>query len=257
MITSTLRNLGVIGLVVIPLASGPATAAPAKIAYPNSMAALGDSLSLGYGTGDPNGVDSWSTGTSRAVNSHYLRILAANPAIKGKNYNFARAGFHIDLKPQAKRAVAKRVEYVTIMTGLDEACDATPPAEFAAQFDGVLRTLATGLPKVHIFVGSVWNGARLVQLLDKSLAGAMVCNLPAGVGGQKLAQLRQRLVAVNRVLAQVCAHYPQCRFDNNAVFKMPLTVADISPSDHLHPTLQGLHKLAEVTWKATFPFGRS
>jgi hypothetical protein len=223
------------------------------------MAAIGDSLSLGYGTGDANGVDSWSTGTSREVNSHYLRILAANPAIKGKNFNFAKAGFHIDLKPQAKRAVAKRVEYVTIMTGLDEACDATPPAEFSAQFDGVLRTLTTGLPDVRILVVSVWNGARLVQLLqsDKSYAGAMVCNLPAGVGGQKLAQLRQRLVAVNGVLARACARYPQCRFDRNAVFKMPLTAADISPADHLHPTLQGLHKLAQVTWKATFPFGRS
>ena len=36
----------------------------------------------------PYTTDSWATGTNPAVNSHYLRILVANPAIKGKNYNF-------------------------------------------------------------------------------------------------------------------------------------------------------------------------
>ena len=73
-------------IVLAPVGS----AAQRGVPYPASMAALGDSLTLAF---DASAVAySWSTGTTRSVQSHYLRILAANPAIKGKAYNLAVGG---------------------------------------------------------------------------------------------------------------------------------------------------------------------
>src|SRR5262245_28317234 len=89
--------------------SSAASAAPQKIPYPSSMAALGDSLTLAYTT--PNGVaDSWTTGTTPVVKSHYLRLLLANPQIKGKAYNLAESGATFaEMKAQARKAIARHV----------------------------------------------------------------------------------------------------------------------------------------------------
>ncbi len=77
-------------------------------APPSSMASLGDSITRGF---DACGwyrdctAESWSTGDDAAINSHYLRILAVNPAIGGHNLNDARTGARAsDLAGQAQTA---------------------------------------------------------------------------------------------------------------------------------------------------------
>lgn len=243
-------------LVVLCVAAATARAAPSGLPYPNSMAAIGDLLTLD----DPllaNPPDSWSTGTNPAVNSHYLRILAANPAIKGKIYNFT--GQEIDLTAEAKEAVAKHVDYVTIGPIEDDTCQGTAsPAKVAAKLEATLRILTAGLPNARVLVTSTRDVARLIRVLDQNhdLRGFPVCGTQVGASAAELARLHQRFVAVNKALAQVCARYRQCRFDGNAVFKMPLTLADISTTDHFSLSAKGHRKLAEVTWKVTFPFGR-
>src|SRR5687767_3439258 len=59
---------------------------------PSSMAAIGDSFTFGFATGPPAcnafivcPAYSWSTGT--AVNSHYQRLVALNPALTGQATN--------------------------------------------------------------------------------------------------------------------------------------------------------------------------
>jgi hypothetical protein len=243
-------------LVVLCVASATALAAPSAVPYPSSMAAIGDLLTLDNPL-DPNPPDSWSTGTNRAVHSHYLRILAANPAVKGKVYNFT--GQEIDLTAEAREAVAKRVDYVTIGPIEDKTCQGTASvAKVAAKLDGTLRVLAAGLPNTRVLVTSTRDVARLIHVLDqdRDLRGFPVCQLQVGASTAELARLHQRFVAVNKALAQVCARYRQCRFDGNAVFKMPLTLADISSTDNFSLSVKGNRKLAAVTWKATFPFER-
>jgi hypothetical protein len=82
---------------ILALHSGTSVqATPNLTGYPNSMAATGDSITRAYNTGTLPFFDrpdnSWSTGTRTMVGSHYSRILTAEPAILGRNYNQAVTG---------------------------------------------------------------------------------------------------------------------------------------------------------------------
>ena len=76
-----------------------------------------------------NPTHSWSTGTNANVRSHYLRILEANPAILGKNFNDARSGAKMaDLAGQAAVANTQQVDYVTILMGGNDVCASSESA---------------------------------------------------------------------------------------------------------------------------------
>jgi hypothetical protein len=66
--------------------------------------------------------------------------------------------------------------------------------------------------------------------------------------------VRQRNIAFNTALAEVCATYIHCRFDEGAVFEDPFSPEDVSRRDYFHPSLQGQQRLANVAWGATFDF---
>jgi hypothetical protein len=98
-----------VGLAVSLLPASPAAAATPP---PNSMASMGDSITRGFnasGWFSDSPSRSFSTGTDSVVNSHYLRILAKNPAISGRNFNDARSGAKAtDMSGQAGTAVGPR-----------------------------------------------------------------------------------------------------------------------------------------------------
>jgi hypothetical protein len=127
-------------------------------AWPNSMAALGDSFTAAFNAhpddavvpsppdlsacpdglgpfGDPTafglpasfGLDcpanSWATGTNPSVNSLYQRILANNPAIAGHAANYAVTAVSVsDLPRQATLAASQGAGLVTVEIGLNDAC---------------------------------------------------------------------------------------------------------------------------------------
>jgi hypothetical protein len=64
--------------------------------------------------------------------------------------------------------------------------------------------------------------------------------------------VRQRNIAFNQVLAEECATYSRCRFDDNAVFETEFTRSDVSTLDYFHPSLTGQARLASITWGATW-----
>jgi lysophospholipase L1-like esterase len=258
-------------LVVVPAASG---------AYPGSMASTGDSITRAFNTGWVPYVDwppnSWSTGSSGTVNSHYRRILAANPAIAGRNYNDAQSGADMaDLDGQVARAVAQGVEYVTILMGANDVCASsesamTPVTTFRAQFEQGMQTLTGGLPEVRVFVASIPDVYRLWEIYHGSITAqfvwtaARICqsmlanpwsNAPADVA--RRARVRQRNIDYNTQLAEVCAFYVQCRFDGNAVFETAFVRSDVSTRDFFHPSVSGQAKLAAVTWSRTFDFAEA
>jgi hypothetical protein len=89
------------------------------VPYPDSMASTGDSITRAFNSSVLPFVDapwnSWSTGSNGAVQSHYRRILAANPAIFLRNFNDARSGAEMaDLPAQVELVNAQHVEYVTV-----------------------------------------------------------------------------------------------------------------------------------------------
>src|SRR5215212_3797224 len=168
---------GVLGLALLlaaqPALGKPAPADPAVVGYPNAIASTGDSITRAFNTGTFPFTDapanSWSTGSNNTVLPHYLRILAAHPAINGHTYNDAVSGAVMaDLAGQVATVNGQGVDYITILLGANDACTSTeagmtPVATFQAQFQAALAALSAGSPSARMFVLSVpdiynlWN----------------------------------------------------------------------------------------------------
>jgi lysophospholipase L1-like esterase len=268
------RRRTVLLVLVLALTALVSTAAAAP-PVPSSMASLGDSITRAFnacGWFADCTSRSWSTGNASTVTSHYLRILAKNPAISGRNHNDARTGAKMaDLNGQASAAVAQGVQYVTVLIGANDACTSTeaamtPVATFRAQFEQAMGTLTAGLPTASIFVASIPDIKRLWQV-GRSSFGARTTWAIGGICQSMLAnplsnaqadvdrreRVRQRVIEYNTALAQVCAAYAAtCRFDGNAVFNYPFSLSHVSTWDYFHPNTTGQRVLAEVTYAAGF-----
>src|SRR6516165_6010280 len=156
------RRSLVVALFVTPitLAHAPiVAAAPAPPpAFPSSMAAIGDSISLAVDdccSIAPHPQDSWSTGGGWPANgilSHYQRILLLQPSIAGHAFNNSVSGAKVaDTNSQAQMAVAQGAQYVTILIGANDVCTGTiasmtTTAAFQAAFQTTMSTLESGLP---------------------------------------------------------------------------------------------------------------
>ena len=257
------------------VAAPAALAQSAQVGYPTSIASTGDSITRAFNTGSIPFLDapqnSWTTGTSSSVNSHFLRIRAANPAARA--FNDAVSGADMaDLSGQVDRAVAQGAQYVTILLGANDACASseaamTPVATYGAQFAAAMARLSAGLPESRIFVASVPDIFTLWSIYRTSFSAQLVWSL-AGICQSMLARpgsnaaadvarrarVRQRVVDYNTQLAQICAGYIHCRFDGNAVFGTPFARSDVTTRDYFHPSIAGQTRLAAVTWAATFDF---
>ena len=253
----------------------PSLTVNAQEPLPNSMAALGNSITRGFNSGplayQDNPTHSWSTGTNANVRSHYLRILEANPAILGKNFNDARSGAKMaDLAGQAAVANAQHVDYITILMGGNDVCASsesamTPVETFQAQFQTAMNSLATGSPTAKIYVVSIPDVYHLWEILHTSPSARLVWRLfricqsllarPNSMEQEDVdrrARVRQRNIDFNERLQQVCATFVSCRYDGGAVFSTPFSRSDVSTRDYFHPSAAGQAKLASVSWAAGY-----
>jgi hypothetical protein len=226
-------------LLAAALVMAPAAYAEgAHVGYPSSIAALGDSDTTGFDTVTPNRdapQNSWSAGTNPAVNSVYLRILAASPRINGHASNFAEDGSGVTgLLRQARLAVGTHAEYVTIESGGNDACPDAKPVSLA-QFQA----------------GYVSDGS----LCDPGWDAAGHPN------PTRDAFLEQRFASYDAAMAAACGRFIHCRYDGDALVGLVPTLADFSflgPNDpfvYTHPSVQGLAKMAAAAWDAGFDFG--
>src|SRR5919197_1951054 len=121
------KSLWLVAVVISLAVPAAAGADVAHVGYPNSIASTGDSITRAFNSCSFPFIDcprnSWSTGSNSVVASHYLRILAANPAIYGRNYNDAQTGAKMaGLNGQAGAAVAQQADYVTVLMGANDVC---------------------------------------------------------------------------------------------------------------------------------------
>jgi lysophospholipase L1-like esterase len=265
-----------------------AAATPAKVGPPNSMDALGDSITRGFHAG--SGLTcfpivltdcparSWSTGTDTAVNSLYLRIRAINPTINGRNFNDAVTGAKVaDLLGAGKQvanAVARspKPELVTILIGANDVCASseaamTTVADFRSRIDQALAQLSAGLPDARVQIASIPDIYRLWQIgkdsssarsawSSFSICQAMLAN-PTSTDATNEARrqrVRQRNIDFNTQLQQSCAQYLRCRYDNNAAFNTQFVLSDMSTVDFFHPNTAGQAKAALTEWNAGFSY---
>ncbi|MBP7693029.1 MAG: SGNH/GDSL hydrolase family protein [Anaerolineales bacterium] len=242
------------------------------VTYPNSMAALGDSITRAYNTGSAFAdapQNAWATGTNSSVNSLYLRLLPYNAALSGKNFNYAVTSAKMaSLATQAGR-VTSTIQYVTILMGANDVCTSsestmTSVAAFQSQFTAALNLLKTNAPNAQIYVVSIPNIYNLWAILKGSstarftwsvlrICQSMLANASStsSTDEARRQRVRQRNIDFNSALAQVCAQYANCRFDNNAVFNTTFVKGDVSTRDYFHPSLAGQVKLANVAWGAS------
>jgi lysophospholipase L1-like esterase len=261
-------------VLVAILAVGQRDAAAFTQGVPNSMGALGDSITqaanLDFFHFGNNPDYSWATGTQATVQSVYTRILAGNPNISGKNFNYSVSGAKMtDLNGQAVNlnGTPGGIELVTIEMGGNDICTSTeatmtPVATYQTQFQTAMNTLTTGFPNRRILVLSIPDVYQLWALLHNdsnaltawnnfSICQSLLANPQsmAQTDVDRRARVRQRNIDLNTQLSQVCALYPQCHFDNNAIFNAGFTAADVSTFDYFHPSIQGQTNLASGAWQ--------
>jgi lysophospholipase L1-like esterase len=270
-------RLVVFAVLAAAIAAPAALADPAQVGYPDSMASTGDSITRAFNTCWFPYVDcpasSWSTGTNATVNSVYRRILAANAAIGGRNFNDARTGARmVDLAGQVTAAASQGVELVTILMGANDVCRSdeasmTPVQTLRAQLLAALQTLSTRLPDARIAVSSIPNIYRLWQVLHTNLGAITVWGL-AGICQSMLknplssaqadvdrrARVAQRNRDDNDAIRDVCAQFIHCRFDGYAAYDLVFTAADVTTRDYFHPSLAGQAKAAATAWASGFDF---
>lgn len=241
----------------------------ALAAFPNSMAATGDSITRAFNTCSFPFTDcpanSWATGTEAAVNSFYLRILERNPGIRGNLHNDAVSGAKMgELPSQVTTVVGQRVEYVTVEMGANDVCTGseesmTSVASFRSSFESAMRTLSERLPSARISVGSIPNVYQLWSLLHTnrsavstwnsfSICQSMLRNPTSTTREDEERRLRvqTREVEFNGVLREVCALYANCQYDVDTGYNYRFEAGEVNTRDYFHPSVRGQATIARI-----------
>ncbi|HEV2089252.1 MAG TPA: GDSL-type esterase/lipase family protein [Cryptosporangiaceae bacterium] len=240
---------------------------------PASIAALGDSITRAFAVCESSGdcpQASWSTGTAPDLGSHQQRVTEARGR-RPQVHNLAVSGATVSgLDGQARKAVATKAEYVTVLIGANDACAPTeramtPVAEFETAFVGAMDTLVRGLPQARVLVVSIPDLARLwvvgkgVEDVRATWGKFGICQSmladptsTSDAANARRARVRDRVIAYNRVMAAACQRHPTCRWDGNAVFDYDFSLDMVSPRDYWHPSMLGQRTLAEISWKAGY-----
>ncbi|GGX01563.1 SGNH/GDSL hydrolase family protein [Streptomyces chryseus] len=236
---------------------------------PQSVAAVGDSITRGFDActvlADCPEV-SWATGTDATVRSVAWRLLGGAGAT-GRAWNHARSGARMaELPEQMTRAVADKPELVTVMVGANDACrdevsHMTSVADFRTYFETSVKKLRTELPTSQLYVSSVpdlkrlWSEGR-GNPLGKQIWKLGICpsmlGFPDAMDAAAVARresVRERVVAYNEVLRDVCAKDARCRYDGGAVFDFRFTGDQLSEWDWFHPSRNGQQRLAEIAYR--------
>jgi hypothetical protein len=150
---------------------------------------------------------------------------------------------------------------VTILLGANDLCTSsvstmTSTTTFRAQFSQAMAILMAQDRKPYVFVSSIPNIYQLWQVLHTNSvarwvwANFHICQsmLAATNTETQRQQVVAREEAFNQTLADVCASYARCRWDNLAVYHYQFSASQVSTLDFFHPSLSGQAALAQVTW---------
>jgi lysophospholipase L1-like esterase len=259
-----------VAVVVLAVAMGT-TAEAGRLRLPSSMAGAGDSITRAFDVGfccilRDSPQYSWSTGSSSAVNSHYLRLLSRNQKIAGRAANVAQTGAKMaDLGGQLAVAAGQRVDYVTILMGANDLCTSsaatmTPTPDFESQFRGALTKFFTADPSARVFVSSIPDLYQLWSTLRGNVLARLTWDTfdicPSMLSSANTEDDRQAVVARERadntVLATVCMSFSNCRWDGGATYNFVFSSAMVSSVDYFHPSIAGQAALASVSWAASY-----
>ncbi|RII17299.1 GDSL-like Lipase/Acylhydrolase [Streptomyces sp. YIM 130001] len=237
---------------------------------PNSLAAVGDSITRGF---DACGVltdcpeASWATGSESGVRSLAVRLFGEKQAA-ARSWNYARSGAAMDDLPgQMRRAAARSPDLVTVLMGANDACRSSVSAmtsvkDFKEDFEESLAVLRRQQPKAQVYVSSVPNLKRLwsqgrgnplgKQVWKLGICPSMLEDADAldADAVERRDAVQRRVIDYNEVLEEVCAGDDRCRYDGGAVFDYRFGTGQLSRWDWFHPSKDGQSRLAEMAFRA-------
>ena len=238
--------------------------APQWNPHPRSVAALGDSMTRGFDAcsllSDCPEV-SWATGTRSDVGSLAARLDGSG---QGAAWNLARTGARMaELRGQMAQAAQRRPQLVTVLMGANDACAATvggmtPVADFREQFTAAMEELRRTSPKTEVYVSSLPDLLRLWSVGRQDPVGRQIWKLgicpsmladATDTGAEATARrtaVRDRVMAYNTALSEVCGRYPLCRYDGGTVFQYAFGTDELSHLDWFHPGARGQARLARL-----------
>jgi lysophospholipase L1-like esterase len=225
-------------------AASAAHAAPAPSQVVR-MAALGDSITRAAMTCSSLTscpANSWSTGSTTSVNSHFLRLRAAGATALTASNNGVSGASSAVLPGQAQAAVSQAAQYVTIEIGANDASGASPEI-FVASIPSLQRLY--DLNKSSISARLAWGILQTCQSMLANPSSTRTADV------QRRAAVQQRVNEYNQALSEACAATAKCRFDGFAVANYAFVKSDVSTRDYFHPSLSGQATLAALTWPKT------
>jgi lysophospholipase L1-like esterase len=243
-------------------------ASAASAAFPNSIAATGDSITRAFNTcrffADCP-ADSWATGTEASVNSFYLRILERNAGIREHLNNDAVSGAKMtNLSSQFSNVITQRAEYVTVEMGANDVCTSseatmTTVESFRTSFSTAMRTLTERLPSTRISVGSIPNIYNLWSVLRGNRSATSAWSLfsicqsmlrnPTSTSREdeeRRLRVQRREVEFNGVLRSICAEYANCQYDGDVGYNYRFEAGEVSTNDYFHPSVRGQASIASI-----------
>ncbi|MFF2652016.1 SGNH/GDSL hydrolase family protein [Streptomyces sp. NPDC058045] len=236
---------------------------------PDSVAAVGDSITRGFDAcsvlSDCPEV-SWATGSDPDVDSLAVRLLGRDRA-SAHSWNYAVSGARMtDLPGQMAKAATRRPKLVAVLAGANDACRTsvsamTPVDDFRADFERSMRVLRKKTSKAQVYVASVpdlkrlWSEGRAnplgKQIWKLGICPSMLSDSDAldSAARKRRDAVRDRVVAYNAVLKDVCARDRRCRYDGGAVFDYRFGTDQLSHWDWFHPSRDGQARLAEIAYR--------
>lgn len=268
------------------------TPASARTGPPASVGVLGDSISAATGAdgrrfGDslfplpgserPN--RSWATGDQYSdLQSVFQRTRALRPGQATSRANLSVNGARSrDILGQVQGSPTD-LGYILIQIGGNDLCrptveQMTPIEEYRDDVDAALQWIDEHRPDAIVQINSVPDIWRLWDLRRTNAiavtfwaAGLIPCQSllsnPTSFDDDDVARraaVRERSLAYNDELRDVCEQYLRCRYDDDATWLFSNDPAefvnsDISNQDHFHPSYAGQVKLARVSWENGFDF---
>jgi lysophospholipase L1-like esterase len=249
------------------VATGAVSVATSASGVPSSIAALGDSLTRGYGAGGAGQdypAESWSTGTDAAVEAIYLRLAGQNAAITGNAFNDAVSGSQMAAtSSQAASAVSQGAAFVTVWSGTNDVCTTTTAqmtsvSSFSSSLQATLSELTSHLPGVRLLVVSIpdwygfwqaYQGSAAAQSAWATYSNRCPDLLGASATSADRAAVQQRVSDLNAAIGSVCAQFSACSTDGGAVFRLwPTLPSGDLAFDAFHLSPAGEAAVAAALW---------
>jgi lysophospholipase L1-like esterase len=228
------------------------------------IGALGDSISTGFnsgGWGDRDKKDSWTTGDSLRVDSHYKKIRKIL-GDKIEVLNVAVAGARVDdLSSQVDNLLVSSVDYLTILIGANDLCSWKDDYEvdfskFKDTFTSSVERIIDDNSNVKIVLAPVPNLFALWQKGSQNSSCRFkwrffgICKplLSSKNTDEQRYLFRTKLKRVNDFFYKISTLYPDNIRYNEILGTYEFDLEHISKKDCFHPSISGQNLISNLTW---------